>query len=550
MGHRPVSDVNGLHAQDPAVNFILYRILGNPLPPRHDSRNTLENLRFVLENEEALPGCEKRWILNGIVDDALSQACRQLINSAGHGCVSIPFDFENYRRSFLDASGLPPPAGHMLTPMLASLRHEWIYRHKSLAAINLNRARNAAIEAGRRDADWVLPLDGGTFFRAADWREFTDALQQAPDACYALIPMYRLEANEGFREMDAAQYVQEPQIAFRRDAPDRFDERLRYGHRDKSELLVRLQVPGPWHDWPVATWDRQAALTAAAPGRFIEAGRLYRLQTGAESKVEIRESIRHQARFRGVADFTAAIDADLLQQRMARQGRTQWILPEAHPALSSLTPADLEVRLEQSIENPPGDVDAVLMPFLAESWLTCGILSTADYGRIHGRLDALLTALEETPAGQNANRAGGLAGTRIHLLKASLALFLRRHADAARLLDNATLRLAAQCTVPPVSNALQNIAVWLLLARLGDAAGIELVAYRGVNGESIDALIDAARTTHAPAPVGVEAAWALLDSMRDTQGIPPEHPGIATLSPGMPSHWPVIWEQWARRGGA
>lgn len=531
------------------MNVVLYRILGNPLPPRHDSRNTLENLRFVLDNEEDLPGCEKRWILNGIVDDALSRACRQLIEQAGHACMTIPFDREPYRRSFLDGSGLPPlQAGQALPPMQARLRHEWIYRHKSLAAINLNRARNAAIDAGRRDADWVLPLDGGTFFKSDDWQEFTEALRQAPDACYALIPMYRLEANEGFREMDASQYMQEPQIAFRRDAPDRFDERLRYGHRDKSELLARLQAPGPWHNWTAAAWENETPLTAVAPGRFIEAGRLYRLQSGAETEVETKESVRHQARFRGVADFTAAIDADLLERRMAELGRTPWILPAAHPALLHTTPAALEARLAYAIMNPPGTEDTLLLPLLAETWLADGTVSQTDYDRIKERLGALLTALEETPTGQAANRGGGVTGTRTHLLKAALALFLRQDAAAARLLHNATLRLVLQCAAPPAAGAPQNIAVWLLLARLGAMAGIDLAAYRGVNGESIDALAETARAAYraagSPSPHAIESAWALLDGMRRGNGIPPEHPGIAALAGGMPAHWPVFWEQW------
>ena len=48
--------------------FILYRILGNDLPPRHGSRQTLENLRFLLDNEPDFPDLEKRWVVNRIAD--------------------------------------------------------------------------------------------------------------------------------------------------------------------------------------------------------------------------------------------------------------------------------------------------------------------------------------------------------------------------------------------------------------------------------------------------------------------------------------------------
>jgi len=197
---------------------------------------------------------------------------------------------------------------------------------------------------------------------------------------------------------------------------------------------------------------------------------------------------------------------------------------------------------------PPGTEDTRLLPLLVETWLADGTVSQTDYDRIKERLGALLTALEETPAGQAANRGGGVTGTRTHLLKATLALFLRQDAAAARLLHNATLRLVLQCAAPPAAGALQNIAVWLLLARLGAAAGIDLAAYRGVNGESIDALIEVARAAYRPggqAPHGIESAWALLDGMRLGNAIPSGHPGIAALAAGMPAHWTVSWEQWA-----
>ena len=535
------------------MNFVLYRILGNPLPPRHDSRNTLDNLRFVLDNEVDLPGCEKRWILNGIVDPELSEACRGMIEAAGQSCRTIAFDAEAYRMAFLDASGLPPlPAGQALPPMQSRLRQEWIYRHKSLAAINLNRARNLAIEDGRADADWVLPLDGGTYFKTDDWHAFVEALRRAPDALYALIPMYRLEANEGFREMDSSQYAKEPQIAFHRDAPDRFDERLRYGNRNKAELLVRLHAPGPWQQWRSASWEIGPPLAAAAPGRFVEAGKIYRLQTGAEGEVETKESVRHQARFRGVAAFTADIDAKLLTARMTALGRAPWILPANDPLLS-----DVESRIARLAQGEPPAIDpreALLWPLLAESALAHGRLDEAGYAGIRQMLAALLTALEESPAGRTANRSRGVTGTRVHLLKSVLALFLRRDALAARLLHSAPLRLAAQCAAADMStddaaSAARNAALWLLLARLAGKAGVDLATYRGVNGESIDGLMAAARERalrpgDAPAP---DAAWELLALMREGADVPPDHPGLTPLAEGLPAQWPVLWAQFAPR---
>ena len=41
--------------------FVLYRIIGNDLYPRHKKGQTIENLQFILENEPELESCEKRW---------------------------------------------------------------------------------------------------------------------------------------------------------------------------------------------------------------------------------------------------------------------------------------------------------------------------------------------------------------------------------------------------------------------------------------------------------------------------------------------------------
>ena len=528
------------------MNLILYRILGNPLPPRHHSRNTLDNLRFVLEHETELPGCEKRWILNGIADRALSEACHALIARAGHACLDIPFDSERYRHSFLDSSGLPA-LGAAPTPMALRLRQEWIYRHKSLAAIDLNRARNRAIELGSRDADWVLPLDGGTFFTPDGWQAFADAVRHATDALYALIPMFRLDSNRDFREMDATHYQPEPQIAFRRDAPDRFDPRLRYGNRNKAELLARLQVPGPWQQWRSADWETDAPMTAIAPGRFIEAGRIYRLQTGATPDVEAAESVRHQSRFQGVAAFTAALDAALLTKRLDALAHAPWLLPADTAMPSAATGADMLCRIERAAAQPELAGDCLGVPFWAETGSNRGTLAPAEYAGIRQALAALLDTLENSANGQAINHRADALGTRNHLLKVLLALYLRRDADAARLLHNAPLRLVAQCAQarkhPDAAVCHpQNLIVWFLLARVAAMAGVDIAAFRGVAGESLAAL-------RAMADAHAAASWPqglaeLLDTMQTGAHIPADCPAADGL-PALPADWPLLWTQWA-----
>lgn len=48
--------------------MILYRILGNDIRVRHGERQTADAMAFILAQEPSLRGCEKRFLLNRVVD--------------------------------------------------------------------------------------------------------------------------------------------------------------------------------------------------------------------------------------------------------------------------------------------------------------------------------------------------------------------------------------------------------------------------------------------------------------------------------------------------
>jgi hypothetical protein len=89
---RPVTDVVALRADYRASGldkepdtFVLYRVLGNDLPPRHEIGQTLSNLRFMLDHEPELEACEKRWVVNRIVDPEQEAAIIALLEERGQG---------------------------------------------------------------------------------------------------------------------------------------------------------------------------------------------------------------------------------------------------------------------------------------------------------------------------------------------------------------------------------------------------------------------------------------------------------------------------------
>ena len=267
--------------------FALYRILGNDLPPRHRDGQTRRNLAFLLEHEPDLPGCEKRFVLNRIVDPREEEALARLLEDAGASFLRIPFDPDAYRSVPWDIAGVPPEYAPW-TRRFSLLSEERqarvlmrLYRHKNNYVMNNNGARNAALEEGRRLAKWVLPWDGNCFVTADAWREIVHAVRAEAHLPCFLVPMARITDNR--RLLDAGfrpPAKEEPQLLFRRDARLAFDPEFFYGRRPKVELLWRLGVPGKWDEWGIEPWDLPCPPFANEAGAYGRAGWVARLFSG------------------------------------------------------------------------------------------------------------------------------------------------------------------------------------------------------------------------------------------------------------------------------
>src|SRR5699024_5319235 len=72
--------------------FVLYRIIGNDLHPRHKRGQSLDNLRFILDHEPSLVDCEKRFVLNRIVDEDQENEIISLLRSRGCPYIRISFN--------------------------------------------------------------------------------------------------------------------------------------------------------------------------------------------------------------------------------------------------------------------------------------------------------------------------------------------------------------------------------------------------------------------------------------------------------------------------
>ena len=282
------------------MTLTLIRGIGNALPPRHDPEQTFTNLNFTLMHEPEFPFVQKHWILNRLMDPVLEARIVRLLESHGHNYTVVPFDLEEYAMEpwsyeydegqrdlvhtypYHTLQMIPHCANytynraHMTVDDLvrkfnrtcfnvfeirANLIEETIQHEKNLYVTNQNKVRNLMLEIGvdQYNADWILPWDGNCFLTFDAYQEIYQALakQDTNVRKYAWTPMARAQTNEEvLQQAYKPKAIEEPQLIFHRSAQGRFHDRLRYGRRNKIEMIQRLHIRGPWDKWsPYLPWE-------------------------------------------------------------------------------------------------------------------------------------------------------------------------------------------------------------------------------------------------------------------------------------------------------
>lgn len=280
--------VNGTLLGNPQTSkpFILFRAIGNDLPPRHAHGQAYENMRFMLENEKTFDDLDVRWYLNRILNQSELLRIVQLLVRHNQTFMLDRFDSDEFHDIDVNLFGFRP---------VDVLRANFFYRNDSLSAharreirdrifapmnhfiVHNNQARNKMISLGLSSgARYILPWDGNCFLTQTAWKNISQAIRYIDkgfewngekvetemnpvhnmstynlrklNAKYFYVPMVRITDN---MELLNKSYVpssidEEPQLIFRHDAELRFNESLPYGCRPKVQLLWRLRVWGWW----------------------------------------------------------------------------------------------------------------------------------------------------------------------------------------------------------------------------------------------------------------------------------------------------------------
>ena len=254
------------------MNFSLWRILGNDLPPRHSATQTEDNLRFILEHEVPFAGCQKCFLLNRIIDREKLDRLIDLIERHDYTYIVTPFDPAEYRS------------------------HQSRTDHVRYLT-NVNEARNFCVQVGLQNRDIALPLDGGSFFRADGWESFVNVALDCPEDGFFAIPTWRVweyetalgselpTLREEYRlsENEKVISLRECSIAFTKKHDCAFNDRLVYGQVDKAELMWRLGIPGAWDRWSPDLRDAALAKPSKFYNRTRVCGHVIRLPSGDDS---------------------------------------------------------------------------------------------------------------------------------------------------------------------------------------------------------------------------------------------------------------------------
>ncbi len=219
-------------ATEKEFDVAIVRIIGNELPPRHVVGSNAEQLHFILANEAIHPRVKKIWLLNRLVDKEDEARLVKILQD--HQCeyTIIPFDIARYKK--------------FLTRFDGRKTFFWFRRRgreviaKAGFIIDINGARNKAIEIGAKYADWVVPLDGGCCLTTESMALMLEKVVNPQRNVYAL-PTYRLVNNTNYIGFAPQNYpMHESMLLLKSTFQKLFDENISYGMQDKLKTIFQL----------------------------------------------------------------------------------------------------------------------------------------------------------------------------------------------------------------------------------------------------------------------------------------------------------------------
>ena len=224
-----------LNSQPQPKKIYLVRIIGNTMPNINDPDQNLNNLKYILENEQNLPNIEKIWILNRIVDKNMEKKYEKLLNENNKYYEKIEFNKAEFMTK--------------LNSKLITLKNLTQNMNAILYLTNINGARNYALSRFRKKCDYVMVFDSNIFLPNNSLTTINN-LCSTSNFDYILTPIKRVNEYKNIND----EYIEkipngEPQIIFSKNSKLTFNEEIPYGFSNKVELLNVIGAKGEWNNW-------------------------------------------------------------------------------------------------------------------------------------------------------------------------------------------------------------------------------------------------------------------------------------------------------------
>ena len=234
------------------MKLLIIRILGNDLPSIHGSNQTLNNLKFTLENESKFPNTDKIYLLNRIYDNKKRTNIINLLKKYNNKFVEIPFKLDDYLNINYNNQ-----IDILIKENLRNKKLLELIKEHNLYLINNNGSRNYCIDYGKKNNyDWIFPLDSNSFFTDKYFNKILNVINKKNKIDYLVIPQIRIkdlniQNKEIFLNEDKLEKlkINEPQIAFNKNSKLLFNENIPYGFCPKAEFLRMIKVSGRWNNW-------------------------------------------------------------------------------------------------------------------------------------------------------------------------------------------------------------------------------------------------------------------------------------------------------------
>ena len=245
-----------LHDLDPAgfifgnekPRIVIYRLIGNDMPPLQQIGQLRWNTKYALDNEVTIPEVSHRFILNRIWNETeFSLIYSALVSSGVHRRDIIVRCFDvNIYNSIQDTT------------------------ERNLYMTSQNEGRNVGIEDGKASGfEWIVILDGNTFITKDSLQALVKGLDKASKdgKKYFKIPYHRVHSEQTKSWLNSSTTMKttllfspakgESQIAFHRTSTETFSlgdtnpdkhevsKKKGYGQRNKSYLFKEGQICGP-----------------------------------------------------------------------------------------------------------------------------------------------------------------------------------------------------------------------------------------------------------------------------------------------------------------